>query len=184
MTPRRMPAPTRSRAPLAGALTVLLALPAVSATPIVAQMGTVSLQAARLDGVASTASIGVGWAIPMGDAGGLPAPGQEISSEVSSWLVGFGAGLGASVAGDRGDKDAFTANGYLGLLRRTGSMVDQVGVVAYGNLEPAAIGPALTAKVAILDLRAGALWMEHDLGLRWFAGLGISLQFLLDVFAR
>ncbi len=184
MTPRRPPVPIRSRAPFAGVMALLLTLPAFSAAPVRAQMGTVSLQAARLDGVATTASIGVGWAIPLGDAGGLPAPGQEISSEVSPWLVGFGAGLGVSIAGHRGDKDSFSADGYLGLLRRTGSLVDQVGVVAYANLEPAAIGPALTAKLAILDLRAGALWMEHDLGLRWFAGMGISLQFLLDVFAR
>jgi hypothetical protein len=181
MTSRLPPVPTRPRAPFrapfVGAVALLLALPALSCASVQAQMGTVSLQAARLDGVATTASIGVGWAIPLGDAGGLPAPGEERSSEVSSWLVGFGVGLGASVAGDRGDKDAFTANGHAGLLWRTGSMVDQVGVVA-------AIGPALTAKVAILELRAGGLWMEHDLGLRWFAGMGISLQFLLDVFAR
>ena len=147
-------------------------------------MGTISLQAARLDGVATTATIGVGFALPLGDAGGLPEPGQEVSGAVSSWLVGFGAGLGVSLAGDRGDKDAFTANGNLGILRRTGSMVDQVGLVAYGNLEPAAIGPALKAKVAILEVQAGGLWMEHDLGFRWFAGADISLQFLLDVFAR
>ena len=79
-------------------------------------MGTVSLQAARLDGVATTTSIGVGWTEPLGDAGGLPAMGEEISSEVSSWLLAFGVGLGVSVAGDRGDEDAFTANGHLGLL--------------------------------------------------------------------
>jgi hypothetical protein len=98
--------------------------------------------------------------------------------------LGFGVGAGVSIAGRRGEKDGFTANGHLGLLYRTGAMVDQVGVVAYGNLEPAAIGPALKVKVAILELQGGGLWMENDLGFRWFAGAGISLQFLLDVFAR
>jgi hypothetical protein len=162
----------------------MLALPVVSTAPAGAQMGTVSLEAARLDGVATTASIGVGWAVPLGDAGGLPGRGEQISSEVSSWLVGFGAGVGASFAGDRGADDAFTAHGHLGLLWRTGSMVEQVGLVAYGNLEPAGLGPALRVKVAILEVQAGGLWMENDLGLRWFAGAGVSLQFLLDVFAR
>jgi len=184
MTPRRRSVPTRSRARVAGAAALLLVLPTLAPRAAAAQMGTISLQAARLDGVASTASIGVGWAEPLGDGGGLPRPGEEISSAVSSWLLGFGAGLGVSIAGDHGGDDAFTAHGHVGLLYRTGSMVDQVGLVAYGNLEPAAIGPALKVKVAILELQGGGLWMEHDLGFRWFAGAGISLQFLLDVFAR
>ncbi len=155
----------------------------MGARPLQAQSGTLSLQAARLDGAATTTTLGVGWVVPLGEPA-LPAPGEASEEAVSDWLVTFGLGAGASWAGARGGKDAFTVTGHGGLARRTGTLVEQVGLEAWGNLEPLAVGPAVRARVAVVDLRAGGLWMEDDLGLRWFAGLDVSLQFLLDVFAR
>jgi len=171
------------RLPIVAALAVLPALAAMAPVPAGAQTGTLTLQAARLDGAATTTTLGVGWTVPLGEPA-LPGPGEVSEEAVSDWLLSLGAGAGASWAGARGDGDAFTVNGHADVLWRTGSLVERVGAGVYGNLDPLALGPEVRARLAVIDVRAGGLWMEHALGLRWFAGLDLSLQFLLDVFAR
>jgi hypothetical protein len=63
--------------------------------------------------------------------------------------------------------------------------VDQVGIIAYGNAKPLGAGPALRALVSsVVELRAGGMWLGDDLGFRWVAGGGVSLQFLVDLLVR
>jgi len=165
------------------ALVALLGLAAIAPGPARAQTGTLALQAARLDGAATTTTLAVGWAVPLTQPS-LPGPGEVSEETVSDWLLSLGAGAGASWAGARATENAFTVNGYADLLWRTGSLVERAGAGVYANLDPLAVGPELRARLAVIDVRAGGLWMEHALGLRWFAGVDVSLQFLLDVFAR
>jgi len=171
------------RLPLCVAAAVLLGLSAVVPGPARAQTGTLALQAARLDGAATTTTLGVGWTVPLGEPS-LPGPGEVSEEEVSDWLLTLGAGAGMSWAAARAEGNAFTVNGHADLMWRTGSLVERVGAGVYGNLDPLAVGPAVRARLAVIDVQAGGLWMEHALGVRWFAGVDVSLQFLLDVFSR
>jgi len=151
--------------------------------PAEAQSPTVHIQGALLGEVAGTVTLGLQLNRSIGDPG-LPKPGQIIEDDSRPWLLTLGAAAGVSVARKHGRDDGFTATGHAGLMRRTGKTVDQIGVVAYLNTKPFGAGPAVRAKVAILDVQAGGLWLEDGLGFRWFVGGGISLQFLLDVFKR
>jgi hypothetical protein len=181
--PSHRPTACSRRLSVVAALAVLPAMAAMAPCPAGAQTGTLSLQVARLDGVATTTTLGVGWTVPLGEPS-LPGPGELSEEAVSDWLLSLGAGAGVSWAGARARGNAFTANGHADLMWRTGSLVERVGAGAYGNLDPLALGPELRARLAVIDVRVGGLWMEHAPGLRWFAGVDLSLQFLLDVFAR
>lgn len=150
---------------------------------VAAQTPTIHVQGAVLDNVATTVTLGLQFTTPLGEAG-LPSPGQQTTEDVRSWLFAAGASGGISLAHKQGYDDGFTATGHIGLMYRTGALVEQVGIVAYGNTEPLGAGPALRAKIAIVDLHAGGMWMKDGLGFRWFCGGGLSLQFLLDVFTR
>lgn len=52
--------------------------------------------------------------------------------------------------------------GQLGMLYRIGSTIEQVGVVAYGNLQPRSGGSGADGQgSAIVELLAGGVWMEE-----------------------
>jgi hypothetical protein len=181
--PSHRPTACSRRLSVVAALAVLPAVAAMAPYPAGAQTGTLSLQVARLDGVATTTTLGVGWTVPLGEPS-LPGPGEVSEEAVSDWLLSLGVGAGGRGPPPGAAWNALTVNGHADLLWRTGFLVERVGAGVYGNLDPLAMGPEVTARLAVIDVRAGGLWMEHALGLRWFAGLDLSLPFLLDVFAR
>jgi hypothetical protein len=90
---------------------------------------------------------------------------------------------GASIARERGDDNGFTVAAHGGVMRRTASFVEEVGVVGYANLNPLGAGPALRGKIAAaIDVTAGGLWMTDEAeGFRWFVGGGLSLALLGDL---
>jgi hypothetical protein len=151
---------------------------------------TLHLQGARLDDVATTITLDLGVSRPLGGGGGededrgLPAPGQVMVKHVSPWIGTARLGVGASLAGRRGDEDAVTVVGHLGVLARTDFFIDRVGLVVFGNLEPLAAGPAVRAQILAVGLQAGGLWHDDSLGFRWFASADLSLAFLGDIFGR
>lgn len=173
---------------LAGSLAWVLPLALVAPLSGAAAQ-TLHLQGARLDDVATTITFNLDVRRPLGgggdgDGGDFPAPGEVVEKKVSPWIGTAMVGLGASIAGDRGDKDTVTVVGQLGVLARTGWFVDRVGVVAFGNLEPLSGGPAVRAQVLAIGVQAGGLWHDDSLGFRWFAALDLSLAFLGDLLGR
>lgn len=158
---------------------------ALTAAPIwaSAQTPTVHLQAAHIGGTATTTTVGLQWTRSLGDVA-LPQPGQQVDQESRSWLLVGGLAGGYSWTTQRGPNSGLNAAAHAGLMYRTGALVDQVGVVGYLNARPFGAGPALRAKIAVLDVQAGGLWVEGRRGLHWFIGGGVSLQFLCDLFCR
>lgn len=174
----------RSQSRYAQAIFVVSAMAlSLAPMPAAAQTPTVHVQWALVHESAATLGLGLQLAKPLGSVA-VPKPGEVSTSETQPWLVIVGAGGGYSRARRDGGSDGFTATAELGLLRRTGGLVDQVGVVAYVNTKPLGAGPAVRAKFKILDLKAGGMWLEKGHGFRWFVGGGMSIQFLLDVFKR
>lgn len=138
------------------------------------------LQSAHLFDEATTVSLGLEYLTPLGsDDGILPQPGETSVSSVREWL--FTGALGAGVAFPReSDDDAtFTLTGYAGVMWRTGWFIEQIGAVAYGNLNPGGGGPALRARIAIVDLMVGGMWVDDDF--TGVVGLDLSLAFLGDL---
>jgi hypothetical protein len=172
--------PSRHAAPIFVAFAMVLSLvPA----PVAAQTPTVHIQGALIGKAAGTVGLGLQLTKPLGDVE-LPKPGQVSTTETQPWLLIAGAGGGYSWARKEGRTDGFNATAELGVVRRTGALIDQVGLVAYLNTKPLGAGPAVRAKVLIIDIKAGGMWLEKGQGFRWFVGGGVSLEFLLDLFKR
>lgn len=164
---------------IAASLT-LAALIGLGRADLSAQTGTLHIQAARIHDAAATYTLGVRYTSPKSPPA-LPDPGETVRQAVSEWL--FTGMVGGGVSRGLGDitENEATAVGYLGVMYRTGVIVDQVGIIAYGNLNPGGAGPALRLKMAVVDLMIGGLWMEKDLGFRFFLGGGLSWAFIGDL---
>ena len=149
-----------------------------------AQTGTLQVQAALIDDAATTYTLGIRYTAPRTEPA-LPRPGETSEEAVNEWLITAMAGGGVSRGRGDNTENVATLVGQLGMLYRIGSTIEQVGVVAYGNLNPGLVGPALTVRVAIVELLAGGVWMEGGAsGLVWFLGAGVSWEFVRDVFER
>jgi hypothetical protein len=177
----KMPRVRVIRARLLLALSTGLLADGIGGVDVAAQAGTLHAQLGRLDKAAWTYTLGVRYTKPIGEGGVLPAPGQRIERDVRPWLLTATAGGGLSRTRGSDPQNELTLVGQLGVLYRTGSMVEQVGLVAYGNLEPGLVGPALAARVAVVELIAGAGWLDGDSGVAWFAGAAVALELWGDL---
>jgi hypothetical protein len=170
----------RAQAALRTSVTALWLLLGVGAAQAVEGQVTGRLQSAYLFDEATTLSLGLEYLTPLGsDDGLLPAPGETSVSSVREWLFTGALGAGVAFPRESDDDTAFTLTGYTGVMWRTGWFVEQVGAVAYGNLNPGGGGPALRARIAIVDLMVGGLWIDDDF--TGVAGLDLSLAFLGDL---
>ena len=157
----------------------------VADAPLQGQTGTAHVQYARIDGAANTFTLGARYTKALGDAGGggvLPGRGQTLERAGRRWLFTATAGGGLSRSTGDDPENSFTVVAQAGVLYRFESLVESLGLVAYGNLEPGFIGPAATARAfGILEVIGGAGRLEGASGVSWFAGASVSVQLFGDL---
>jgi hypothetical protein len=142
------------------------------------------LQATQLDGIATAVTVDLEFRTVLGgsDEDYLPGIGETEEWTASPLILTFMLGGGVSLADQESDDDGVTGVGHLGLLYRTDWRVDRVGLVVFGSAHPLAGGPALHVEMLrAFWLDAGALWFDEDRGVRWFAALAVSTDFLGDL---
>lgn len=165
-----------------GACSLALTLGLVFAGPrgAMAQTGTVHLQAALLDDAAAAYTLGIRYTAPR-TAPALPRPGETSEEEVEEWLFTAMVGAGLSRGKGGNPENGGTVVGQVGMAYRTGALVEQVGLVAYANTNPWLIGPAVTARVAIVEVAAGGGWRDGGSGLAWFVAGALSWELIRDL---
>ncbi len=166
------------------ATTILAVVLALLGRPGAANAQVVYLQAARLDGIATTitADVEVRTSLGSSDEDVLPAPGRMLEYTESPLVLTLMLGAGVSLAGGECDDDGPTAVGHLGLLYRTEWFFDRAGLLAFGSARPFAGGPAVRLEMLrAFGLELGGLWFDESRGFRWFAALDVSVPFLRDL---
>ncbi len=171
---------------LVAALAVAAAVAAGPARPAGAQEGTLHAQATLLDDAVWTATFGLRYTTPLGDAseegGVLPGPGQTVERAGRRWLFTAMAGGGIARGRGSGAETRGTAVGYVGALYRLESVVESVGAVAWGSLEPGFLGPAVAVRaLTILEVLAGVGTLEERSGASWFASVAVSVALFRDL---
>ena len=131
---------------------------AVGASYVHAQT-TVRVQSAHLWSETTSLSLGLKYDKLLGaDQTRPPGKGESDVETVRNWLFTAMLGAGGAIPNSGVGSTDFTVVGYAGLTQRTDWCVERVGLAAYVNLEPRAIGPALLGTVWGAEIMVGGLW--------------------------